>query len=47
VFGDIVGELDIWVIFGLVVAKMKSDAWLSKPFLTSIFLGIGGFLYGL
>ncbi|KAF4339341.1 ascus development 3 [Fusarium beomiforme] len=25
---------------------MKSDAWLSKPFLTSIFLGIGGFLYG-
>ncbi|RTE78994.1 hypothetical protein BHE90_006499 [Fusarium euwallaceae] len=25
---------------------MKSDAWLSKPFLTAIFLGIGGFLYG-
>ncbi|KAL6359042.1 hypothetical protein LRP88_09241 [Fusarium phalaenopsidis] len=25
---------------------MKSDAWLSKPFLTAVFLGIGGFLYG-
>ncbi|KAH6662657.1 general substrate transporter [Plectosphaerella plurivora] len=25
---------------------MKSSSWLSKPFLTSLFLGIGGFLYG-
>lgn len=41
------GDLGICVIFRLMVAKMKSDAWLSKPFLTSIFLGIGGFLYGL
>ncbi|KAH8895411.1 general substrate transporter [Thozetella sp. PMI_491] len=25
---------------------MAANAWLSKPFLTSLFLGIGGFLYG-
>lgn len=28
-------------------AAMKVHGWLSKPFLTSLFLGIGGFLYGL
>ena len=26
---------------------MKNRSWLSKPSLTSIFLGLGGFLYGL